>query len=178
MAVGGTMDKQEIVRLTVEACKEYDQKQRQKNNKQIQEWKLRNTRLLLTHYNYFRDHIDEAIYSSDQLKTIDIVTEINNCRGSIDIQSIKKSAQKTFVFMAHIDEMLSLYEVWCDKIGETEPRKLRVLKMFYLDNLKIPEIMGREFISEKTVYRDIEDAVDRLSTLIFGIEAINKMTET
>jgi len=171
------MNKADIVKLTVEAVKEYEQKQRVKNIKERHTWKLRNTRLLLDHYNYFKDHIDESIYCSDQMETIDIIAEIENCRGSINIQSIKKSAHKTFVIMAHIDSMIDLYQTWCDRSGETEQRRLRVMRMFFFDKLKVPDILQAEFISESTFYRDIDSSVNKLSSLIFGIEAVHKMTE-
>ena len=167
----------EIIKMAVEASKEYDAKQRIKNIKSRYEWKLRNTRLLLNHYNSFKDHVDESIYCSDQMKIIDIVAEIEDGSASIDIKSIKKSAQKTLVIMSHIDSMLDLYQSWCDRSGDTEQRRFRVLKMFFFDNLKIPDILQAEFISESTFYRDIDSAVNKLSSLIFGIEAVNLMTE-
>jgi hypothetical protein len=173
-----TIDIAEIVRLAIKASKEYDAKQKAKNKKARYEWKLRNTRLLLNHYNYFKDHIDESIYSSDHLKTIDILAEIEDCRSSIDIRAIKKSAQKTFVIMAHIDSMIDLYQSVCDRAGETEQRKLRVLKMFFFEKLIVADILKVESISESTFYRDIDSAVDKLSSLIFGIDAFDKMTET
>lgn len=168
----------DIIKLTIKACREYDQKQRVKENKLKHDWKLRNTRLLLDHYNFFKDHIDESICSSDQMEAIDIIAELENCRGSIDIQSIKKSAHKTFVFMGHIDKMISLYQTWCDKEGEIEQRRARILKMFFIDRMKISDILQTEFISEKTCYRDIEKIVDTLSSLIFGIEADHQVTKT
>ena len=171
------IDKAEIIRLTVEAVKNYDQQQRVKNIKSRHEWKLRNTRLLLNHYNYFKDHIDESIYCSDQMKTIDLLSEIESVNTNINIQSIKKSAQKTFIIMSHIDSMIDLYQSWCVRSGETEQRRLRVLKMFFFDKIKVPEILQAEFISERTFYRDIDEAVNKLSALIFGIEAVNEMAE-
>lgn len=167
----------DIIKLAIRACREYDQKQRVKDNKLRQDWKLRNTRLLLEHYNFFKDHVDESIYSSDHLDVINIMAEIEDCRGSIDIKSIKKSARNTFVIMSHIDKMISLYQIWCDKQGDIEQRRARVLKMFFIDKLRIPDILQAEFISEKTCYRDIESAVDTLSSLIFGIDAVHQMTE-
>lgn len=167
----------EIIKLTVETVRKHDQQQRVKSIKSRHEWKLRNTRLLLNHYNYFKEHIDESIYCSDQIKTIDLLAEMESTNTNINIQSIKKSAQKTFVIMSHIDSMIDLYRSWCDRAGETEQRRLRVLKMFFFDKIKVPEILQAEFISERTFYRDIDESVNKLSALIFGIEAVNEMAE-
>ena len=60
------MDKAEIIKLAVEASKAYDAKQRIKDKKARHDKRLRNTRLLLKHYNYFRNHADESIYKSSQ----------------------------------------------------------------------------------------------------------------
>jgi len=170
-------ERQEIIRMAVEASKEYDEKQRAKNIKLRYEWKLRNTKLLLNHYNSFKDHVDESIYCSDQMDTIDIIAEIEDCTASIDIKSIKKSAQKTFVIMSHINSMLEIYQALCDRSGEADQRRSRVLKMFFFDNAKVPDILQAESISESTFYRDIDSAVSKLSSLIFGIEAGGLMTE-
>lgn len=170
-------DKTDLIKQVVAAVREYDEKKRHKDRQARHDYKLRNTRLLLNHYNYFKEHIDESICSSDQMEVIDIIAELQDCRGSIDIQSIKKSARKTFVFMGHIDKMINLYQVLCDQEGEIGQRKFRVLKMFYIDRIKIPDILQAEFISEKTYYRDINSAINTLSTLIFGIDAVQRMTE-
>jgi hypothetical protein len=167
----------EIIKLAVEAVRKHDKQQEIKNKKNRHNWKLRNTRLLLDHYNFFKDHVDESICSSDQMEVIDIIAELDGCRESIDIESIKKSARKTFVFMGHIDKMISLYQVWCDMYGEVEQRRIRVLKAFYIDKIKVPDILEVESISERTFYRDIDNALNTLSALIFGIEAASKMAE-
>jgi len=171
------MGKAEIIKLVIEAVKEYDEKQRVKNKKSRHNLRLRNTRLLLKHYNYFLDHVDESIYKSSQLNAIDVLDEIDDCRADIYIQSIKKSAAKTAIIIAHINNMLELYQVYCDKVGVGEQRKIRVLKSFYFLKTKRSDVMKSESISESTYFRDIEDAVNTLSALIFGIDAINEMTE-
>ena len=171
------MDKAEIIRLTVEACKEYDQKQRIKNIKSRHDKRLRNTRLLLKHYNYFRNQIDEAIYKSSQLNAVDVRDEIDDCRSDVYIQSIKKSAAKTAIVIHHINNMLEIYQSYCDKTGTSEQRKFRVLKSFYFDQTKRFDVMQIEHISESTYFRDVDDAVNTLSALIFGIDAVHEMTE-
>lgn len=171
------MDKAEIIRIAVEASKEYDQKQRIKNLKSRHDKRLRNTRLLLKHYNYFRSHVDNSIYQSSQLKAVDVLDEIDDCRSDVYIQSIKKSAAKTFIILSHINAMLELYQAYCDKAGQSEQRKSRVLKSLYFDQVKRSDVLRIENISESTYFRDIDDALNTLSALIFGIDAVHEMTE-
>jgi hypothetical protein len=171
------MDKAEIIKIAVEASKEYDQKQRIKNIKSRHDKRLRNTRLLLKHYNYFRCHADESIYKSSQLNAIDVLDEIDDCRSDVYIQSIKKSAIKTSVIISHIKNMLDLYEAYCIKVDPSEQRKMRVLQNFYFDGMKMCEIAINEHVVERTCFRDLDDAINKMSALIFGIDAVNEMSE-
>ena len=131
----------------------------------------------MKHYNYFRNHADESIYKSSQLDAVEVMDEIDDCRSDVYIQSIKKSAAKTAIVISHINNMLEIYQAYCDKTGPSEQRKFRVLKSFYFDQVERSEVMLIEHISERTYFRDIDDAVNTLSALIFGIDAVHEMTE-
>ena len=171
------MDKTEIIRIAVTAAKEYDQQQRVKSKESRYDWRLRNTRLLLKHYNYFQKHIDNAIFSAQQLEAMDVITEMEGTSAKVNIDSIKKSAQKTFVIMAHINNMLDLYETHASRKGSSEQRKIRVLKQYYLQGRRLFDIANDEHVVERTCQRDLEDAINTLSALIFGIESVDKMVE-
>lgn len=171
------MDKAEIIKLAVEASKAYDAKQRIKDKKARHDKRLRNTRLLLKHYNYFRNHADESIYKSSQLDAVEILDEIEDDKSEVYIQSIKKSSDKTIVILSHIKAMLDLYELYCLRAGASEQRKLRVLKAFYFDSMKMYDIAINEDVAERTCFRDLDDAVNKMSALIFGIDAVHEMSE-
>jgi len=170
-------EKQEIIRIAVEASKEYDQKQRIKDIQSRHDRRLRNTRLLLKHYNYFQNHVDNAIFSVSQISAIDALDEIDGQNSDMYIKSIKKSASLTHVIMSHVKAMIDLYEVYASRKGENELRKLRVLKSCYLSELSISNILINESISESTYLRDRESAINTLSSMIFGIESIAEITE-
>jgi len=167
----------EIIKLAVEASKAYDTKQRVKNIKVRHDKRLRNTRLLLKHYNYFRNHADESIYKSSQLDAVEVLDEIEDDISEVYIQSIKKSSDKTCVILSHIKSMIDLYELYCVKAGTSEQRKLRVLKAFYFDSMKMCDIAINENIAERTCFRDLDDAINKMSALIFGIDAVHEMSE-
>lgn len=109
--------KTDIAKLAGEAAVEYINKRRQAAAKSRHDWRLRNTRLLLKHYNYFQEHIDSAIYSTQQLEAMDVIAEMDDVSAKVNIDSIKKSAQKTFVIIQHINNMLDLYESYADRKG-------------------------------------------------------------
>lgn len=171
----GTAD---IIKLTVQAVRSHDQKQRAKIKQSRHDRRLRNTRLLLKHYNHFNTHVDNAIYSVGQINAIDALDEIDGMNSDMYIKSIKKSASLTHVIMSHVKAMLDLYEAFAIRKGEAEQRKLRVLKACYLQELSIADILAQENISERTYLRDRESAINTLSTMIFGIEVIDEITDS
>jgi len=163
----------EIVKLAVEASKNYDMQQRIESMKIKQNRRLRNTRLLLKHYSNFKDHIDQAIYKGYSLNFDDV----ENLDKVISINSIKDSISRTHVILIHVKTMLDLYQSYCDKSSLLEQRKLRVLKCYYFNQMKLADIAIEEDVDERTCLRDIRSAEDRMCALIFGIEGIDMMSE-
>lgn len=169
--------KTDIAKIAGVAAVEYIDKRRQKEAKSRHDWRLRNTRLLLKHYNYFKEHIDSAIYSTQQLEAMDIIAEMDDVSAKVNIDSIKKSAQKTFVIIQHINKMLDLYESYADRKGQTEQRRIRVLRQYFFHGRRLIDIAEGEHVVERTCQRDLEEAINTLSALIFGIESVNEMVE-
>lgn len=167
------MDISEIIRIAVKASKEYDQKQRIQEIKTKQNKRLRNTRLLLKHYSNFKDHIDEAIYKGYSLNFDDN----ENLDKVISINSIKDSISRTHVILTHVKAMLDLYQSNCDKAGPLEQRKLRGLKYYYFEQMKLADIAIKEEVDERTCLRDIRAAEDKMCAYIFGIDGIDMMSE-
>jgi len=170
-----TISEAELIDRIAKATLEYNDKQKVKAVKSRQDRRLRNTRLLLKHYNHLKDHIDKAIYCG---AAIDVLDEIDDIDEFIYINSIKKSVKRTNIIMSHIRTMLEIYQIYCDKNGDIEVRRSRVLKQYYFDNKKLADIAIIEDVDERTCLRDLRAAEDRLSALIFGIDSISGMSET
>lgn len=170
-------DVKEIVKQTVKAVREYDEKQRLKKAKERYDWRLRNTKLLLKHYKYFKDHTEDSIYNTSQINALYMIDECRERSSTVFIESIKASTQKTFIILKHIDQMIELYEYIAEKKGEIEQRKLRVLKYYYFECMRSQDIGIKENIDERTCRRDLNDAIDILSALIFGVESIEEMAK-
>lgn len=145
--------------------------------------RLRNTKLLLRNYNSFRLHCKNAIYTAKQLEdkhAIDILDEINNIEDeSLYINSIKKTHDRTYIMVKHINRMLQIYKYSAERSkDENAIRGYKAIELFYLDkekksNDEIAKILG---VSERTVFRDIKQAIEELSSLIFGIDGIRLET--
>lgn len=139
--------------------------------------RLHNTKLLLQNYRMFVIHADHAVYRAG-----DVLNELQRMMGdwveddSIYIESIKSSKLRTAIIVKHIQDMLSMYEIFCEMSGNgEEKRRYRILRMRYIDDpgMDVPTIAAIECLANRTVYKDLDLAIKRLSTLIFGIDGIN-----
>lgn len=184
------MDKTEIIKLAAEAGvtaaikfmdKEYERRTKAKFDR-----RLRNTRLLLSHYPMLAAHSEKALYSISQLedgncvdeaKCDEDIMEVLEGKDQFDnetyIQSIKRSATRTHIILAHIQEMMAIYQIYCERSGkEEDPRRYRVLQAKFFDQKSNTEIAVSENVDERTVRRDINEATQKLSALIFGIDGL------
>ncbi len=173
-------NKEQIAKWAAEAALEFVEKRQEKEKKSRYDRRLRNTRLLLRNYGLLKNHCEKSVYNLQQIpvdNAIDILDAIDKMDGTAYIESIKKSVTKTYIIINHVDRMLELYEVYCQKSKQEEDRRrYRVLIASYFDSVEVSEIMRRENIEERTYYRDMRDAIDILSALIFGIDSLQDMS--
>ena len=54
--------------------------------------------------------------------------------------------------------------------------RYRVLRAYYFDDCNIQDIVNAEKIDERTYYRDMKDAREKLSALIFGIDGLHNVS--
>ena len=145
--------------------------------------RLRNTKLLLKNYRMFKKHCTGAVYTDEAgehdgreeetaLELLDMMLQRNK---AITVESIRSSCRRTKIMIRHIDTMLGLYETYCNQ-GDNEALKrgLRIIKAMYIDeNTKsVEQIAAQENVSARQVYRDHDAAVDKISMLMFGIDAL------
>jgi predicted DNA-binding transcriptional regulator YafY len=145
--------------------------------------RLRNTKLLLRNYNNFKLHCRNALYTSKQLNdmhAIDILDEVDTIDDeTLYVNSIQKTHDRTYIIVKHINRMLLLYEYSAIKSkDENAIRGYKAIKLFYLSlEKKSDDDIATELdVSKRTFYRDIKQAVEELSSLIFGIDGIKLET--
>lgn len=178
------MDKAEIIKIAVEAAKDYDQKQRIKNIKSRYDKRLRNTKLLLKNYRLLKDHCESAIFDKKELidipngNIIDLLDSLEECDRQDYIESIKNSVSRTQVILEHIDTMMEIYRIYCDQSEKPEEqRRYAVMKHLYLEGMKSADICKAEGIEQRTYYRDINGIAEMMSALIFGVDGLSAMTK-
>jgi hypothetical protein len=148
-----------------EAIKEFDKEKRQEQRKKV----FHNTKLLLAHYNDLKQHVENAIADVTQLES-DLIDLGDIKRDELYILSIKRSKSKTLIMIAHIDMALEILKEKQVKLCSLE--KYQALKNFYIDEITYEVISERLNCNERTARRWINEMIDELSILLFGIDGV------
>ena len=144
--------------------------------------RYRNTKLLLEHYRDFADYGEKAIYRIyEELDEdiVDIIEMMEGRRSDSDgrIESIQRGVMRTRVIMNHVNTMLEVYRKSCEASPyQEEKRRWRVIEGLYLRKVpeSVQEIAEKEFVNERTIYKDVKAACKRLTALIFGIDGFER----
>ncbi len=154
---------------------------KKEEDNQIADRRLRNTKLLLRNYRMFKAHAVNAVYSAqevdeDAYDIIDLMSD-RYSDSEMFVESIKQSVARTVTIVAHIDTMLKLYKVYCESAGNPEDvRRWNVICDIYINEppRTIKQLANDYACTERTIYRDIDDACEKIAALIFGIDGIRK----
>ena len=182
MSENQNLSQEEIIRQAAKAGAEAAlatlEKERQKEVRNRRDKRLKNTKLLLSNYRNFKEYSINAIYAAEQaediIEILDLMWDPNN-RSEQIVESIKKSAVRTKIIMTHIEGMLNTYQDICEKSkNPTDMRKYEVLYDRYISDEQhtVDEIADKHNIDPRTVYHDIDAAVNVMAVLIFGVDCI------
>lgn len=154
------------------------EKAHQKEQKELNDRRLHNTRLLLRNYRMLRESCSKAIYQKEhsEKSTEEVIEDLMSMRASdgVIVNSIKESAERTGIIISHVDRMLDVFRMYCGKCGEKEKRQYKVIKSMYItkEGSSAAELAKKFGVSKVTIYDDIKTAEERLSALFFGINGL------
>lgn len=157
---------------------EYIQREREARKKSRYDRRLHNTKLLLREYRKLYIHCRDAVCSSKmKAGAIDILDELDNYEydDSLYIESIKTSKERTAIIIDHVKKMMSIYKYMCSKSKRPEEaRRYNIIKKMYIDTPEatVEELSAEYNIDSRSVYRDVDKAVETLSSLFFGIDGL------
>jgi hypothetical protein len=141
--------------------------------------RIHNTRILMRNYRSLKEHARGAVMNSKKAKEnpIDILDGLDHFEytDNLYIESIKESKQRTMIILTHIDKMMQIYEIACERSRKPEDlRRYRILYDYYCaePGKSVQEISADYGEEERTIYKDLQKAVRPLSALIFGIDGI------
>ena len=155
--------------------------------------RLYNTKLLLEHYRLFKEHAENAVFELTRLDEAELTAiEIMDSmwqsagpgRGEIAIESIANSTLRTQIVIKHIDEMLGIYEAYCYRSGKPEnERRWDVINTMFILPLPVgksktelyEELAAKHFTSTRQIQRDINDSMEKITALLFGIDGIQRL---
>ena len=134
---------------------------------------------------HLNEHFKNAIFEIEQAEEFDEtfydIMECMNSRGYDDeiyVEGIKQSTIRTKIIMTHVNRMLDIYEIMCERSSrEDDKRHYRILRAMYIDETPTTAqaIADREKIDKRTVYRDIDAATACLTSLLYGADGLDKM---
>ncbi len=179
------MNQEEIIRLAAEAgakaAIETLEKERQRESREMADRRLRNTKMLLRNYRVIKDHAANAVFEAEEAAEdpMQIMEDLMmpGKSSNLFVESIKRSAARTVTMVKHIDTMLQLYQVYCYQYGsEEDERRWRVIDGLYISDqrMTVGQLAETEGVVERTIYKDIDVACERISALMFGIDGIKK----
>lgn len=161
------------------ACDAMDEREQQKRKAWV-DWRYHNVKMLLKNYRIFKIHLENAVYEARELDRLDIIEDLMDPRKDQNeiVNSIKRSVERTFVIVKHVEAMCAAYHSYCYKFGGLDDqRRWRVIDELYIRELEpdqkpatVDEIAQREYITSRTVYKDIDAAVTKLATFFFGVD--------
>lgn len=177
-------NQEEIIKLAAaEGAKAGIEKYKSEQNKakrKQNDRRLKNAKLLLQNYRDFKSYSENAKYTAEQaedaIDILDLMWDPNN-RSDLVIESIKASAVRTKIIMAHIDGMLNTYKELCER--STDPiqyRRYAILFDRYISDEQptMDEIANKFHIDKRTAYLDLDTATQRVAKLVFGIDYITE----
>lgn len=179
---------QEIARIAAEAGARAAIEELEQRERRQEQWRrdrrLRNTRLLLENYRTLKIHCESAVFQAelsadDEAEVLSILDAMMDrpSKQTLYIESIKKSAQRTRIIIAHIESMMEVYRILCAKSQKPEDmRRCSVVEKMYICSREwsVEEIAESEGIDERTVYKDIKAACTKLAALLFGIDGVKR----
>lgn len=176
-SVGAEIGAKAAVKAVEREKKKYREKQYDR--------RYHNTKLLLRHYRHLNEHFKNAVFETEEATECDEtfidIMEMMSDKGydeEIYEKSILESSIRTKIIMTHVNRMLEIYGIMCERSDrEDDKRHYRVLRAMYIDEPIVTAqiVAERENVDKRTVYRDIDAAIESLTLLLFGISGIDKL---
>lgn len=179
-AIERALEPSEIIKLAAAegarvALEKY-KKEQQKNLSKINDKRLHNIELLLENYREFKGCSENAKFTVEQAEDtidyLDLMWDPYN-RSDLVVESIKASAVKTSIMVAHIDAMIETLRN-LSSYNEIDMRKFNVLYDRFIseESLSINKIAKKYNIERRMVYYDTKAAIARLAKLVFGMDYV------
>lgn len=160
------LDEKTVQLIATTAIQEYN-KQKEKEIKRAKDNRLHNIRLLLQNYKKLETYVKRA---NGEVEDADVTVE-ELMKSDDVIKSIRQSTARTKLMFDYVDSTLNSFKVV--SVNESNQTLYNVIKLRFVEGLKVEDICERTGYSRRHVFRLIDEACDVLSVLMFGVDAIN-----
>ncbi len=159
----------QVATITENVVASLDKKEK-RSKKERRDHRLRNTYLLLDNYRKLKSHVDTQPEVSDEQREYERETG-----DEITLNSLMKYHIKTEQFLSFIDSILAGFEFQAKNGDEAAWRRFRVIEFLYLSttHLSVSEIAIYFNCDVSTIHKDKRRAVNDLSVMLYGIDAIS-----
>lgn len=142
-----------------------------KHKKQEKDWRLRNTKLLLTNYRRLKAHVEDIENQIDEYENTIFNLE------ELTLETLMKYKLKTAKMMRHFERMLAHFEYDCTRGTDEDRRRYKVIYYRYLspEKMTISQLCELFNVEKGTIYRDTKIAINDLSVLLFGVASIESI---
>ena len=158
------------------------ERERKKLRRQQTDKRYHDTKLLIRKYRQLNEYCQSAVFDVKGAEEADEdFAEIMRGFGvsfkneEITADSIKRNHLVTRIVMAHVNKMLDVYQVMCERSGKvSDKRRWRILHDLYLaDTSTTAEGLAKqEGITKRAVYDIVDRCIPDLTVLFFGISGI------
>lgn len=159
---------------TLKAIEVFNDQKEQAIQKE-QSKRLHNTKLLLKNYQEFKIYVEKIddkvkvsvprVLVSEGKNLIDLITF-----GEDIISSIKETTKRTIAMVQYIDKALDTLEYMYKQ--EDNTRYFNILKKRYMEGQTISHLAEYYHMNDRSIYKALESATERLSILLFGVYGI------
>lgn len=165
---------EQITKLAAEIAVEKYKEELRGTAQRVFDNRYNNTKVLIQKYRWLSDYANNAVYDLSKIDEDDAyeILELFGDRSAKKLESVKDRVYTVRMLMEHINTMLDVYKMRClSSAKQEDQRRWKVLYAMYIDPTPSTavELAASVNIHERTVYKDVDDACEELSTLFFGI---------
>lgn len=142
-----------------------------KLSKTESEKELRNTKYLLKNYRLLANH--------SKIDIPKLEDDVPLSKYELSLYSLLGYRARSKEMIEFINQILEEYRHVCTSGSYEQNRRYEVISNLYINKSAVnrSKLAKRFNVDEQTIYRDERKAIDELSIMLFGIDALNDMSK-
>lgn len=167
------------------AAAKVTERERKRLQRQNTDKRYHDTKLLIKKYRQLNEYYQNAVFDEEAAEEVDEDFEeimrsfwVSFKEKELTANSIRRNYLVTRIVMAHVNEMLDVFQTMCEKSNRaSDKRRWKILNDLYLaeEPTTAEELAQQENISKRAVYDIVDRCIPDLTILFFGICGIEGM---